>query len=268
MVIRAGTNVRIMKTGMKHTTMGKIILTVSFAAFSSLRCLRLSRISAGQSGSVTRSTLRTDARGRIVKIDDSSGACPPYRAGHACAHPHSEAHPQRRHGSRIRSRHLATRAQPQLPGVLAFIFGGVLLTVIDWKVQRLPTRLVYLTLAGVAGGLAFASLLEWNIVPLATAVTGGLLFANAFCVLWYLIKKLTGMLLLGFGDVRLAAVLGLLLSWYGLEYVLYGALAGHVLALLLAVGIGIRQRKLLMHYSFGPPLIAGNLAVALFQAQG
>ena len=44
------------------------------------------------------------------------------------------------------------------------------------------------------------------------------------------------MMLLGFGDVRLAAVLGLLLGWYGLEYVLYGALAGHVLALLLAVG--------------------------------
>ena len=35
------------------------------------------------------------------------------------------------------------------------------------------------------------------------------------------------MMILGFGDVRLAAVLGLLLGWYGLEYVLYGALAGH-----------------------------------------
>ena len=53
------------------------------------------------------------------------------------------------------------------------------------------------------------------------------------------------MLILGFGDVRLAAVLGLLLGWYGLEYVLYGALAGHVLALLLAVAMSIHQRKLL-----------------------
>ena len=42
---------------------------------------------------------------------------------------------------------------PELPAVLAFIFGGVLLAVIDWRVRRLPTRIVYLTLAGVAGGL-------------------------------------------------------------------------------------------------------------------
>jgi len=31
---------------------------------------------------------------------------------------------------------------PELPAVLAFIFGGVLLAVIDWRVQRLPTRIV------------------------------------------------------------------------------------------------------------------------------
>jgi hypothetical protein len=30
---------------------------------------------------------------------------------------------------------------PELPAVLAFIFGGMLLAVIDWTVHRLPTRL-------------------------------------------------------------------------------------------------------------------------------
>jgi hypothetical protein len=59
-------------------------------------------------------------------------------------------------------------------------------------------------------------------------------------------------------------VLGVLLGWYGLPYVLYGAIAGHVLALLLAAGMSIKQRKLLLRYSFGPPLIAGTLAVVLF----
>src|ERR1700759_4811570 len=68
---------------------------------------------------------------------------------------------------------------PVLPAVLAFIFGGVLLAVIDWKVYRLPKRVASCTLAGVAGGLAFASLVEWNWRPLATAVLGGVLFANA-----------------------------------------------------------------------------------------
>src|SRR5215475_6442995 len=55
---------------------------------------------------------------------------------------------------------------PELPAVLAFIFGGVLLAVIDWKVHRLPKRLVYYTLAGVTAGLAFASLVEWEWRPL------------------------------------------------------------------------------------------------------
>ena len=152
---------------------------------------------------------------------------------------------------------------PELPAVLAFIFGGVLLAVIDWKVQRLPTRLVYLTLAGVAAGLAFASLVEWDWVPLATAVAGGVLFANAFFLIWFVTKQFTGMLILGFGDVRLAAVLGLLLGWYGLEYVLYGAIVGHALALLVAIGMCIHRRKLHLRFAFGPTLIAGTLAVVL-----
>src|SRR6478609_1383997 len=68
----------------------------------------------------------------------------------------------------------------ELPAVLAFIFGGVLLAVIDWKVQRLPTRLVYLTLAGVAAGLVFASLVEWNVGRLASAAVGSVLLAYGF----------------------------------------------------------------------------------------
>jgi leader peptidase (prepilin peptidase)/N-methyltransferase len=78
-----------------------------------------------------------------------------------------------------------------------------------------------------------------------------------------LTTKFSGMMMLGFGDVRLAAVLGLLLGWYGLPYVLYGALAGHLLAVVIAVATCIRKRGLHLRYSFGPPLIAGTLAVVL-----
>ena len=155
---------------------------------------------------------------------------------------------------------------PELPAVLAFIFGGVLLAVIDWKVHRLPTRIVYLTLAGVAAGLVFASLVERDLMPLATALLGALLFTNAFFLIWLFTTKYAGMMILGYGDVRLAAVLGLLLGWYGRPFVLYGALAGHLLALAIAVITCVRKRQLHMTYSFGPPLIAGTLAVVLFAA--
>ena len=155
---------------------------------------------------------------------------------------------------------------PELPAVLAFIVGGVLLAVIDWKVQRLPTRIVYFTLAGVAAGLLFASIVEWNWVPLATAVAGGLLFANAFFLVWLFTTKYAGLMLLGFGDVRLAAVLGLMLGWYGLPYVLYGAIAGHLLALAIVGAMYVHERRLYVRLAFGPPLIAGTLAVVLLQA--
>ena len=82
---------------------------------------------------------------------------------------------------------------PELPAVLAFIFGGVLLSVIDWKVQRLPTRLVYLTLAAVAAGLLFASLVEWDWVPLATALAGAALYCS---------DGRGGLLLLSAGECR------------------------------------------------------------------
>ncbi len=155
---------------------------------------------------------------------------------------------------------------PELPAVLAFIFGGVLLAVIDWRIQRLPTRIVYSTLAAVAGGLVFAAIVERDWFPLATAVAGAVLFVNAFALVWIVTTKFTGMMMLGFGDVRLAAVLGLLLGWYGLPYVLYGAIAGHLLALAIAVATCIRARGLHLRYSFGPPLIAGTLAVVLLHA--
>ena len=153
---------------------------------------------------------------------------------------------------------------PELPAVLAFIFGGVLLAVIDWKAQRLPTRLIHFTLAGVGAGLLFASLVKWDWIPLATAVAGGVLFANALFLVWFVGRNFAGMMLLGFGDVRLAAVLGLLLGWYGLPYVFYGALAGNLLAVAVAVATCIHKRQLHLRYAFGPPLIAGTLAVVLF----
>ena len=114
--------------------------------------------------------------------------------------------------------------------------------------------------------MVFAAIVERDWFPLATAVAGAVLFVNAFALVWIVTTKFTGMMVLGFGDVRLAAVLGLLLGWYGLPYVLYGAIAGHLLALAIAVATCIRARGLHLRYSFGPPLIAGTLAVVLLHA--
>ena len=72
-----------------------------------------------------------------------------------------------------------------------------------------------------------------------------------------------GFVVLGFGDVRLALVLGALLGWYGLEYVVYGALVGQLLAAIVGLWLCVRSRKLQLHFVFGPPLMIGTLAVVL-----
>ena len=90
------------------------------------------------------------------------------------------------------------------------------------------------------------------------------LFSGAYFLIWFLSQRMLGLVVLGFGDVRLAMVLGALLGWYGLEYVVYGALVGHLLAVVIAVATCIHRRKLHVTYAFGPPLIAGTLAVVLF----
>lgn len=154
----------------------------------------------------------------------------------------------------------------ELPAVLAFIFGGVLLAAIDWKAHRLPTTVVYATLAAVGLGLVFASIVERDWVPLATALVGAVAFANVFFLIWLITTKYAGLSVIGLGDVRLAAVLGLMLGWFGLPYVVYGAVAGHLLAALVAAVTCLRTRQVQMTYSFGPPLIAGTLGVVLLYA--
>jgi leader peptidase (prepilin peptidase)/N-methyltransferase len=153
----------------------------------------------------------------------------------------------------------------ELPAVLVFIFGGVLLAVIDWKVHRLPTRLVYYTLAGVLTGLLFAAVVSGDWRALSTAAIGAVIFFNAMAALWY-VQRHVGFMVLGFGDVRLALVLGALLGWYGLPYIWYGAMAGVVIAALIGLGLAIKHRTLEMTMAFGPPLLIGALAVVLAHA--
>jgi leader peptidase (prepilin peptidase)/N-methyltransferase len=71
------------------------------------------------------------------------------------------------------------------------------------------------------------------------------------------------MRLFGYGDVRLALVLGLLLGWFGLPTVYYGAFAGVMLAGVIGIALAIKSRRLRMDMAFGPPLMIGAFLVIL-----
>jgi leader peptidase (prepilin peptidase)/N-methyltransferase len=152
------------------------------------------------------------------------------------------------------------RAQPAaLPAFLYFGGLGIALTFIDLDVRRLPNRLtlpaypvsgVLLALAALAGG-------DWS--DLVRAVAGGaLLYAFYFLIVFV---KPGGM---GFGDVKLAGILGGYLGWLGWGSLAVGAFAGFLLGgvlsvALLATGRVSRKSKI----PFGPFMIAGAL-LAIF----
>ena len=139
---------------------------------------------------------------------------------------------------------------PLLPVYLLAAVLGLLLAVIDLRCLRLPDRLVG-ALAVTAG------------VPLAVlrpGRVGAALVAAGLVLVAYLVVALVPRRGLGLGDVKLAAVLALILGFAGWPAVLVGVLAPHLIngpiALALLITGRVRRDRPL---AFGPALLAGAL---------
>ncbi|MFJ4783354.1 prepilin peptidase [Streptomyces sp. NPDC088794] len=156
----------------------------------------------------------------------------------------------------------ATGTRPELGVWLLLAPVGVLLTLVDFRVQRLPDPLT-LPLAGAAlallGAVAFVPehAGDW-----LTALYGALALGGGFFLL-FLINP-GGM---GFGDVKLALSLGAVLGWYGWATVMLGTFAAFLFGGLYggALVVGRRAgRKTAI--AFGPFLIAGAFVGLLIGA--
>lgn len=143
---------------------------------------------------------------------------------------------------------------------LVLVPAGVALAVIDWRTRLLPTRLVWPTYAVVAALVLAASLLSGDPAAILRAVIASAAAFALFFVLWFVSPRS-----LGFGDVRLAAVLGLALGHLGTgEAVLglYGGfLIGGVAGLVMRM-VGMLAPK--QHIPFGPFMLVGALAGVLW----
>ena len=142
-----------------------------------------------------------------------------------------------------------------LPLFVALAVLGVALGAIDIACKRLPHKLVMPALWVGSALLAVVALVTWSWGTWLRAVLAAAVLFAIFAVL----ASLPGGGL-GFGDVRLAALLGLFLGWLGWRTVLFGALlpwlvnAPVVLTLLLLGRAGRRSRL-----PFGPALLVGAL---------
>lgn len=134
----------------------------------------------------------------------------------------------------------------------------VALAAIDLDVHRLPDRLLLPTTLLAALGLGVQALLDPATAgAFLRALTAGAVVGVGHLALALLTAHRGG---LGLGDVKLAALLGLLLGWWGWGAVLGGVLAG---ALVGGVTAGVllltRRARLDTALAYGPALALGAL---------
>ncbi|WP_238006036.1 prepilin peptidase [Dactylosporangium sp. AC04546] len=148
-----------------------------------------------------------------------------------------------------------------LPAWLYLAAIAVALALIDLDVLRLPDAIVL-------PSYLVAPLLLLPAVVVGRDWSAGLRGLLAMAVLWsfYFVLSLVYPGGMGFGDVKLAGVLGLYLGWLGWSSVAVGTLVAFVIGgvaglALLATGRAGRKTAL----PFGPAMLAGAL-VALFAA--
>jgi leader peptidase (prepilin peptidase)/N-methyltransferase len=149
-----------------------------------------------------------------------------------------------------------------IPAFLYFTAVGVALAAIDLAERRLPTAIVLPAYPIVAVLLALAALWQGDGAALVRAALGGLALFGFFFLVAF--AHPAGM---GFGDVRLAGLVGGVLGYLGWATLAVGAFAGFLLGAvfgvaLIASGRGGRRTAV----PFGPFMVAGAL-LAVFVAQ-
>ncbi|MGC5018941.1 prepilin peptidase [Micromonospora sp. DT47] len=151
---------------------------------------------------------------------------------------------------------------PALPAFLLLAAVAVPLALIDLKVLRLPDPLVGTAFVGGVVLLVIAAAVEQDSAPLVRAGLGAV-----SCGVGYVTLALLPRSQLGFGDVKLGAVLGLYLGWLGWFAVAAGVLLAPVLNLPLVIGLviaGRAGRKTAVPY--GPAMLAAAVTATVLAA--
>lgn len=140
-----------------------------------------------------------------------------------------------------------------LLALLHFAAVGIALAAIDLQTRRLPNAIVLPALAVALLLLLAAAILSGDWGPLLDAV-----IAMAALFAFYLVILLIYPPGMGFGDVKLAALVGLHLGWFGWPAVIVGAFAAFLLGGVVALALLVTRRAgRRSGIPFGPYLLGG-----------
>lgn len=150
-----------------------------------------------------------------------------------------------------------------LPAWVLFAGVGSWLAWVDWRTRLLPflvTAPLHLAVLLLVVGAA-AWIGDWSL--LWRGLAGNVVVFTVFWLIWFLGRRVGTTF--GYGDVRLSAILGLLLGPLGPTTTLAGTYAGFLLGAVLGVvlsRLGVVDRRA---FAFGPYMVLGafvGLAVA------
>ena len=139
---------------------------------------------------------------------------------------------------------------------VGWLAAGVWLAVTDLRTGLLPKRVIWPTAGAVWALYAVASLIEAEPGGLIGAALGAAICGAILAAVHFAHPPS-----MGFGDVRLSVLNGLLCGWWGWQAALAGLLAGFALALPEAL-IVITRHGMRTSRPLGPYLLAGTAAVA------
>jgi leader peptidase (prepilin peptidase)/N-methyltransferase len=140
-----------------------------------------------------------------------------------------------------------------VPAYLYAAAAGVALTAIDARTRRLPDAIVYPSYPVLAVLLAVGSWVSGDWMALRNAAIGGLALQAGYWILVALVPR--GM---GWGDAKLAGLVGLVLAYQGWGVFAVGALGAFLLGALWGVGVLVKTKGgRRTTIPFGPWMCAG-----------
>lgn len=144
-------------------------------------------------------------------------------------------------------------------GLMVFTVGSIYLTVVDIRIQKLPTKAIHWFGGISVGAMAVARIWEGDTKTLIPMVIGAAFYFGSYGLLWFFKPGA-----IGDGDVRLAVVLGALLGAMGADALIVGMAAPWILASLWILGRFLFTKNRNPKIAFGPWMILGFYVATIY----